>query len=369
MKVKEKTNKKSTIDYSIENDTDEKIVFHKEPLKEKKQRFLHKEKKTSRDIAIHENKTIIDSRTKFTVLIAILLYFISFLGNNNLDKLEFLDLSFDFIFNFMKDVASVILGMSLGAMSLDFFSYVRYSQERIKEVMIDKKFLKSVKDEEKKNMISTLESSLYFNDGEIPPDSLYANIREKIIPLLEEEYEEEHFLHIDCFITDTYIKKVCTNMITIISPKNIPAYSLPFEVVFKPESEVSGQKALELKDLIVNRKSIVVSDATPKITSKGNVYCFNNSFELKKGKNTISYQTISYVKLNENTYSHTVSLPCKHYTIEMYTDNQDYEIYGNGFCIDKSKIMSKHNFPYGCRLDFNDWIIPGDGCLFVINKK
>ena len=369
MKVQEGTDKKSNVQYSIENDTDENIVFLKELLKKKKQRFFHKGKKALRDITIHENKTVIESRTKFTILIAILLYFISFFGNNNLEKIEFLDLSFDFVFSLMKDVASVVLGMGLGAMSLDFFSYVKYSQERIKEVMIDKKFLKSVKDEEKKNMISTLESSLYFNDGEIPPDSLYANIREKIIPLLEEEYEEEHFLHIDCFITDTYIKKVCTNMITIISPKNIPAYSLPFGVVFKPESEVPGQKTLELKDLIVNRKSIEVSDATPKSTPKGNVYCFDNSFELKKGKNTISYQTISYVKLNENTYSHTVSRPCKHYTIEMYTDNQDYEIYGNGFCIDKGEIMSKNDFPHGCRLDFNDWIIPGDGCLFVINKK
>lgn len=369
MKLQEDVNQKSTIDYSTEKGIEENIVFQKAQSKKEKHSFFHKEGASLRDTTIHENKLVIESRTKLVIVIAILLYIVSFMGNNNLEEFEFFNSIFEFIFNLMKDVASVVLGMGLGAMSLDFFSYVRYSQERIKEVMIDKKFLKSIKDEEKKNMISTLESSLYFNDGEIPSDSLYANIREKIIPLLEEEYEEEHFLHIDCYITKDYIKKICTNTITIISPQKIPKYSLPFQVVFKEGSEVSGKKSFEVRDLIVNKKNIKISDAKPKSTSKGTIYCFNNSFELNKGTNTISYKTISYVKPNDNTYSHTVTLPCKHYTIEMYTNNQNYEIYGNGFCIDKAEIMRKNDFSHGCRLDFNDWIIPGDGCLFVINKK
>lgn len=343
----------------------QKSKYNKSTKRHRKTHTLEKEE-------IKNNTAVIRFRSISIVIISILFYSIAFLIKNIDANNPDLNISFlDFICELIENVSGVVLGLGLGAMLLDFFSYVKYSQERIKEVMIDKSFLKTIKDDEKKRMISILESSLYFKDGIIPEDSLYANVRDKITPLLEKEYIENHYVHIECTLTDGCIKKEFTNELSIISPDNNAEYSLPFSIHFKNNTKVNGKNPFEVISLNVNGKDIDIpsEDSNGIVVDDTKKFLMDTPFPLLKGKNIIKYKTVSYVSDKDNTYSHTVTYPCKHYTIEMYIDSDDYEVNGYGFCIEKKETMNVNTYPRGCRIEFNDWIIPGDGCIFVINKK
>ena len=55
------------------------------------------------------------------------------------------------------------------------------------------------------------EHSLYFKNGEVTDNSLYANIKELIIPLIEENYFRQYKVHVDCYVDEkekVIVKKV-----------------------------------------------------------------------------------------------------------------------------------------------------------------
>ena len=166
-------------------------------------------------------------------------------------------------------------------------------------------------------------------------------------------------------------KKEFTNELSIISPDNNAEYSLPFSIHFKNNTKVNGKNPFEVISLNVNGKDIDIpsEDSNGIVEDDTKKFLMDTPFPLLKGKNIIKYKTVSYVSDKDNTYSHTVTYPCKHYTIEMYIDSDDYEVNGYGFCIEKKETMNVNTYPRGCHIEFNDWIIPGDGCIFVINKK
>ena len=271
-----------------------------------------------------------------------------------------------------ENISGVILGLSLGNMYLDFFSYADYMKKRIEEVIIEKDFLKTMNDIEKEKIISGLESSLYFDGGEIQSDSLYYNVKSKIVPL--KEYYEKSFTHIDCVVKDGKIYKTLYTTLVINLKEDVTRYKLPFSITFNKKDIGKRKKAYNIKEIEVNNEPIEILDeyliCEDSEELKGQaVYSFVYPFTLKKGKNTIYYVSQSIVDINDNTYTRSIAVPCKNCVIEMYLQNDDYKLLGQGFAIDKEKILDIKYYNNSCRIEFKDWIIPGDGCIFVINPR
>ncbi len=277
---------------------------------------------------------------------------------------------------FIENIAGIIFAASIGTLMLDFFSYIKYAQERIKEVIIDKKFLRTVSDDEKKNIISTLESSLYFKDEEIPQDSLYTNIKHKVIPLLDSEYFEKYHTHIDCKIEDGKIYKTIYNKFTVYSYTDNASFKLPFSVYYSVEDIKNIDNHYEFRNLKFNNQKLETSkndtfsqEIDGSFNSKQKKYSFQRELPLIKGPNTISYEVSSIVDISDNIYSRTITLPCKNFTVDFNLDSDDYNVKGYGFAIDKTESVKIHTYAKGCQIEFLDWVIPGDGFIFVINKN
>ena len=259
---------------------------------------------------------------------------------------------------------------------LDFFSYIKYAQERIKEVVIDKDFLKTVNDDEKKKIISTLESSLYFKGEDIPPDSLYTNIKETVIPLLDMEYYEKYHTHIDCEIKDGKIYKKIFNDFSIFSPKENSVYKLPFSVYFSLDDIEEIEAPYSFKNLCFNDVPISISEndtVVNEIQDNADVrkksYTFQRSLNLKQGLNSVYYEITSVVDCSDNIYSRTITIPCKNYVVDFHIKNPDYCVKVHGFAIDVKDNVKIKYYANTCRIEFTDWVIPGDGFIFIINKK
>ncbi len=277
---------------------------------------------------------------------------------------------------FIENIAGIVFAASVGTLMLDFFSYIKYAQERIKEVIIDKNFLRTVSNDEKKKIISTLESSLYFKDEEIPQDSLYTNIKHKVIPLLDNEYFEKYHTHIDCEIKDDKIYKTIYNNFTIYSYTDNASFKLPFSIYYSVEDIKNIDKHYDFQNLLFNNEKLKTSqedsfseEIDGNFNSKQMKYSFQKELPLKKGINTISYEVNSVVDISDNIYSRTLTLPCKNFTVDFNLNSSDYNVKAYGFAIDKTESVKIHTYANSCRIEFLDWIIPGDGFIFVINKN
>ena len=114
---------------------------------------------------------------------------------------------FSSLLNVISMITSMIVGIGVSTLCLDFFSYVQYTRERLKEVVVEKDFIETLADDEKKELVDKLEKSLYFRSEKELSRSLYENIKARIIPLLEEPYLERYTIHIDCYIDEEKGKK------------------------------------------------------------------------------------------------------------------------------------------------------------------
>lgn len=317
-------------------------------------------------------------RAKNTITISILLLPINFFAYLFLSHIwvdhPVLIAIIEALYSLANSIIGIIFGIGISTLALDFFSYVKYAQERIKEVMLEKGYLDTLSSEEKRKIINSLESSLYFKSEPIPPDSLYMNIKSKIIPFLDRNYLENYFLHIDCNFNEDIITKNSTHELTIFSIKGDSEYTLPFSV-YMDKSNNSSYKVTSLK---FNGKPVDSFDSESHVdcstsTDERNKEILKNhleyKFKLQQGINTITYTSVSTVDITDMSYSHNLTMPCKHYIAEIAMKNSAYDVRGCGFAIDKNESLNIKYFDNICRIEFCDWTIPGDGIIFVFNKK
>ena len=106
---------------------------------------------------VDHNKEEIKNRTVMSLIISFLILVVNFFVhlyflNYWKDSESLLSLA-EILYSLFNSLTGVFIGISISSLALDFFSYIKYSQDRIKEVMIDKTYLNTLADEEKRRVI------------------------------------------------------------------------------------------------------------------------------------------------------------------------------------------------------------------------
>ena len=188
------------------------------------------------------------------------------------------------------------------------------------------------------------------------------------------KYYEKSFTHIDCKVEGDKIYKTLYSTLVLKTEEDELRYKLPFAICFNKNDIIHTEKTYNITEVKVNGEPIeilekyLICDDSP-VEQDKKIYYFEYPLTLKKGTNTIYYVSKSVVNISDNTYSKTIAVPCKNCVVEMYLQNDDYKLLGQGFAIDKEKTVDVQYFDNACRIEFKDWIIPGDGCIFVINPQ
>ena len=314
----------------------------------------------------------------------ILTFFVSYLCEvSDWDKrVEALCTSFITISN---SVFGILIGMGVSTLVLDFFSYIKYTRNRIKEIMLDKTYIGTLSDNEKRKVIEKAERSLYFRDGEVIDNSLYMNIKQLIIPLIEANYFKQYKIHIDCYIDEEkkiIVKRVHKIMDIICIGDD--EFKIPFSTYMYKVSGIKDKELYDVTECIYNGENI--TDDVKTKTEYSDIeedddptkvkFNIDYTFRLKKGLNRISIRTKTIVPISDNTYAHTITIPCQRYSINYSLHNEQYEVLGFGFAFDDEshkedidKIIYMDKYDDCCKIRFEDWTLPGDGVVFVVNKK
>jgi hypothetical protein len=86
-------------------------------------------------------------------------------------------------------------------------------------------------------------------------------------------------------------------------------------------------------------------------------------------KISIRIKTETMVPITDQVYIHKITKPCKKYVTNFYINNNDYRIDGWGFAFHEREKMDIIRQPHWLNITFNDWILPGDGAIFLLQKK
>ncbi len=289
---------------------------------------------------------------------------------------------FSSLLNVISMITSMIVGIGVSTLCLDFFSYVQYTRERLKEIVVEKDFIETLADDEKKELVDKLEKSLYFRSEKELSRSLYENIKARIIPLLEEPYLERYTIHIDCYIDEEEgtIKKKFHREMIICSLEDNYSYKLPFSMYMKRINGVEDKDLYKINECLF-RKQVYTEEMKCEVCDhglhKGSVQFYSTyEFNLRKGNNIIEMQYETIVPISDLEYCHYVSMACKNYSASFSIHNDDkYRVNGHGFVLDDISnrdgidVVKKVKQDNTVFLTMGDWVMPGEGCAFFIIPK
>lgn len=284
----------------------------------------------------------------------------------------------------INSVFSIFIGIGISTLVLDFFSYIKYTRERIKEIMLDKTYIETLSTEEQKRIINICEKSLYYKHTEIPNDSLYMNIKELIVPLIRENYYKQYKVHVDCYIDEEagVIRKKVHKILDVECLKDNSVFRMPFSTYLTKINGIENMELFKLTKCLHGRE-----DITKKIQKHIKMqevefpnledikFTIDYEFVLNKGLNRIETRTETIVPIDDNTYAHTITIPCKRYSANFSLHNRNYDILGFAFAFDDEqhkndleKVIYKDKYDDCFKIRFENWTLPGDGVVFIINK-
>lgn len=284
----------------------------------------------------------------------------------------------------LNSVFSIVIGIGISTLVLDFFSYIKYTRNRIKEIMLDKRYIETLSEKEKRKMIESAEKSLYFKNGESDQNSLYSNIKELIIPLIEENYLKQYKLHVDCYVDkeNGTIKKKVHKIMDIICVREKSEFKLPFSTYLMKIDGINDEELYKVTECIFDSNDITKDIKIQKADVEGEEdledvrFTVDYLFLLGKGHHRIEMRSETIVPISDNTYAHTITIPCQRYSSNFSVHSSDYDVLGFAFAFDDEKhkddldrIIYRDKYDDCYKIRFENWTLPGDGVVFVINKK
>lgn len=286
----------------------------------------------------------------------------------------------------LNSVFSIVIGIGISTLVLDFFSYIKYTRNRIKEIMLDKRYIETLSEKEKLKMIECAERSLYFKDGEVIDNSLYANIKHLIIPLIQENYFKQYKVHVDCYVDEKskVITKKVHKIMDIVCVHDKCDFKVPFSTYLMKIDGIDDEELYKVTECVFGGENVTenICNQISKVNVMGDEdledikFTIDYDFALKKGLNRIEIRIETKVPISDNTYGHTITIPCRRYSINFTIHNTQYDVLGFGFAFDDEKhkdsidrLIYRDKYDECYKIRFEDWTLPGDGVLFVINKK
>lgn len=252
-------------------------------------------------------------------------------------------------------------------------------------------FYKRLKPDERKNMLSTLETvELY--DGKDKISEMYDSIKEKMNHHKKDEYYFEKCAYkITVNEEGNYFKKRTSRTLEIQSYKDkvvIPKYLIArivcndipncldqdkIEVFIETERDGSLVKLDPNKDLIIKSNNKVGEIQRKNGYTQIIDICLKKDLNLnnrKSNKITINYELLC--SKNDKVSVYRTLYPCKlfsvHYSVE---PKEKYKLIGNAFGFhEKAANQPNYNDDNEIDVELNDWIFTDDGiCVALVEKN
>lgn len=287
----------------------------------------------------------------------------------------------------IKSFAATFASIFSAAILSSLFIEVRQKNDSYKfhvsnDFILSPDFHNSLTEDKQKELEERIVKSEHFNADTTKFDML-KGIKQKIDSCSEYYYEECSF-EIQCTEHDTYYEKKILKCVTIKpfgETKSIKDFVLGKGAYL--DSSIPEPKFDEIRVSTLNSNQPLVLNADYVIQKEN-----SSTAKSLKGGYTYSYRAVLNKKLNltakspikvqvaytsfttkdDDLYLSRVSVPCKKYSLSFTNENLQKEIkaFPFGFIDDASKTPHHSNVKNSIKVEFKDWIFPGDGVVIRI---
>lgn len=316
---------------------------------------------------------------RITLLSLFILFFIS-LYEHNFDFFAFHSIFIET----MKEVGIALFIVGSVSIFLEVTDYGRVVLKAVTDAMATDDFIDKLPTERLKKIRNKVEQKLIF--GENPPDqsSFYHMIQNEVLNLVNECYYEVFINDIQCRIIDNKIYKTITRKIIIVNPNSKPkTKNIPLGSYFKKVPGEDDKNLYEVTSFrviqdnmeydLVDKVRLISKETTGKLKKRYDLD-ISGEYELTVNKRcTVELETKSIVPIADIHYHVSVSSPCKRYssTFFLSSESGSYRLtaFGIGFMDEQKLSIAPFEDANAIKVEFSDWILPGDGSVFNIIKN
>ncbi len=302
--------------------------------------------------------------------------------------------------SFIADIGKTIITIGAGTALYSYFDFINYIKKILIDVVIQNNYLDELSDEKKRDIISKLEKQVIYDYETTDDNTLYDFVNKEIQGLVKSIYYESMYLNINCRVVDN----------KMIEKDFIREYECNFEtnrdyeidLAFMTKcSFVDDQQIKEpfaVKEFSINGKNLtdkIERKVSHKDGAENSIDTYTHTFyydfknaEDKKAiqyieksdahiiKIVIKYKTI--VPVEDNNLAYRVYVPCKKFEATLVYDDNDMSVFADIFAFKDRKVNERKldtNRVSYCQnrncinIVFKDWILPGDGIMYLFNLK
>lgn len=326
-----------------------------------------------------------------TGIIVILMGTILLLGIIIFDEIIVVNINtvvFKIIIDFVSAMATTIITIGAGTVLYGYFDFINYTKKELENIIINDNYVDKLSLDEKKNIINRLEKQVLYGKN-VSKGNLYDFVNEEIHTLVNKTYYEYVKLFVNCTKENGRIKKK-------IIRKFECNYEAQDEYIIDLESitmmifrqNMTGTKPFVLESLKINGHEMKdkVGYREQEIDSAddynmSSVYYFLNEMD-KKGSNygkdkriVFEMQYTTLVDIDDRTMCFRTQIPCKRFETHMHYDSKEMKIFAeiftfkaltpSGDALNHERIQNIQTVDE-IHVEINDWILPGDGIIYII---
>lgn len=291
----------------------------------------------------------------------------------------------------LNTLGQLAITISVGSLFMEWFGYVNYIRKRMCEILIEDEVINVLDLNRKKELKSALIKNIYMNNApqlQNEENNIATIIDNEMDNILQDYYFEECIMYIDASFEpqngSTYLKKKIRQTFTARTiNKQWCTLESPISTYFSPPE--TDDEPLCLKKFCIN--NVPQDIASWKISTKPNTKemkeTYNSHYTLESviaenkdlfsfnDKIDIDLEYTTLVPSDDLVFTYQIRKACKHFCIH-FNVPPEYKLLVEGFGFMslgntmRQRLIETDN---GSMLRFLDWILPGNGVMFVIQPK
>lgn len=283
------------------------------------------------------------------------------------------------------NAGNVLFTIAIGTLILEYFGFIDYMRNRLKDVLIRDDYLDLLNEEKIKALKEKLDRKIIFknmkDDDCLSSDGLYHVVLDKLQELLTKVYLKSYNIRITCKLEDGLIKKTHFRK-QVFAQLDQDKETNIFEsddILFATLKKIDGKNYFNLTKFIFSGDDLLKDvKVRPEPNSKGgpydtdmmaNIETIRNSLLLnRKSEVTLITETEVLTPFDDNTVSLRVNRPCEKMCIDFIYDPDEIEIKGESFGFMASPVEPVVNNNL-IEFEFSRWLLPGEGVNFTIKVK
>lgn len=331
---------------------------------------------------IDKNKLLIKNKASKMISIGVIVVLVSIILTNviTVDTL-YKNIGIMILASF----GSAVFIAGIVSINLEFFGYIDYAEKRFKNIIIEDDYVQNLSRSKLEELQIKIEEQKLYGTNKPPEGSFHSIVRNDIEPMLEEIFLKDHSVVIDCDLDGDLIKKdihmtMSHDCLDICKNRNIIDGESKCICSLSSIDGLDDNKLFKLKSVkyngleMVNNVVVTIEETDEEVYNRAvhlDISKISEAlFVSPEKENVFEIRFSTVVPLEDNMVTSRVPFPAKNFMFTLNYDDNVFRIRGEGFgFMDSHKnIPILESYKRSATIKFNDWILPGDGGLFLVEK-